>query len=302
MWTLSIVAVSLASRLVNGVLSVKPLADLARARARDMMIKRAESIGVAWRKEVAKLAERDWSTDLAAVEDRALVYPEYYLKPFHAYDRGNLCWDAALEVEVAAYAVHARIWPEAGAEGDGRLRRAFLDVLIPALGGAPRDVLDLGCSVGMSTAALAEAFPTARLVGVDLSPYFLSVARTCKRTLRAEWLHAPAEATGLPEASFDLVTAFLVFHELPAEAARAVLAEARRLVRPGGTLALMDMNPRSEVYARMPAYILTLLKSTEPYLDEYFGLDLEGEIQRVGFTAPRIVPISPRHRTVIARG
>jgi len=36
----------------------------------------------------------------------------------------------------------------------------------------------------------------------------------------------------------------------------------------------MDMNPQSEVYAKMAPYILTLLKSTEPYLDEYFALRL----------------------------
>jgi len=39
----------LASRLVNGVLSIKPLANLAKHQAREMMIKRAEKIGVHWR-------------------------------------------------------------------------------------------------------------------------------------------------------------------------------------------------------------------------------------------------------------
>ncbi len=63
----------------------------------------------------------------------------------------------------------------------------------------------------------------------------------------------------------------------------------------------MDMNPGSEVFAKMPPYILTLLKSTEPYLDEYFSLDLEEALVDAGFEKPTIAQNSPRHRTVIAK-
>jgi hypothetical protein len=35
---------------------------------------------------------------------------QYYLKPFHAYDNGNLSWDAALEVELAVKSVHANVF------------------------------------------------------------------------------------------------------------------------------------------------------------------------------------------------
>jgi hypothetical protein len=51
----------------------------------------------------------------------------------------------------------------------------------------------------------------------------------------------------------------------------------------------------------MPPYILTLLKSTEPYLDQYFTLDIEQAIAEAGFEAPMITCNSPRHRTVIAK-
>jgi hypothetical protein len=63
----------------------------------------------------------------------------------------------------------------------------------------------------------------------------------------------------------------------------------------------MEMNPKSEVYATMPPYILTLLKSTEPYLDEYFTLDIEQAIVDAGFQAPTITLNSPRHRTIVAK-
>lgn len=292
----------LASRLVNGVLAIKPLANLAKQKARQMMIKRAEEIGVPWTKQVEELRSRDWEAQLAKVQNPSLTYPQYYVRSFHAYDSGNLSWDAALEVEVAAKAVHAKIWPEAGSQGDDKLRQSYHDVLTSQIANQPRDIVDLGCSVGMSTFALQEVYPQAKITGLDLSPYFLAVAnyRSQQRNQPISWVHAAAESTGLPDASFDLVSTFLMFHELPQSAAMQIFREARRLLRPGGHLAIMDMNPKSEIFAKMPPYILTLLKSTEPYLDEYFALDFERVLVEAGFADVSITHNSPRHRTIIA--
>lgn len=62
--------------------------------------------------------------------------------------------------------------------------------------------------------------------------------------LRIEYVHAPFEATGLPDESCDLVTASFVIHECPPYAIRGLIEEARRLVRPGGVLMLADNNPK----------------------------------------------------------
>ncbi len=293
---------ALTSRLVNGLLSIKPLFNWAKGQARSMMIKRAADIGVDWFGRVEALMAQDLATELAAVVNPDLVYPDYYLRPFHAYDAGNLSWEAAAEVEVAAYAVHARIWPDAGAQGDPRLRQSYHQVLQERIPASPQRILDLGCSVGMSTFALQDLYPAAEVLGLDLSPYFLAVGnlRAKEQQRQVQWIHAPAEASGLPTASFDLVSACLLFHELPQAAAQAVLKEAHRLLKPGGHFALMDMNPASRVYARMSPAILTLLKSTEPYLDQYFNLDLPQALEAAGFTNITLKPNTPRHRVVVA--
>ena len=312
--------------LVNQVLAIKPLWNFAKGRARAMMVKRAESIGVPWRTAVQSLQSRQgsqgfaaaWQDDLKRIENPDLVYPHYYTTSFHAYDEGNLGWRPAMEVEVAAKAVHARIWPEAGAAGDARLRQSYHDLLRARLPATPKDVIDLGCGIGMSTKTLQQTFPTAHLTGVDLSPYFLAVAQyrpqepvhvgsspaadaKAQAAFPIQWHHATAEATGLPDGAYDLVSLCLVFHELPQTAARRIIQEAHRLLRPGGHLAIMDMNPESEVLQRMPAFVFTLLKSTEPYLDEYFALDLPQEFRAAGFAPPTVDVNSPRHRTVIGR-
>jgi ubiquinone/menaquinone biosynthesis C-methylase UbiE len=302
----------LVSQLVNSLLSIKPLAKFAKSQARELIIKRAESIGVAWRDDVKFLRSRggsealspQWEADLAQITNPNLEYPQYYLTSFHAYERGNMSWDAAMEVEVAAYSVHAKIFAETGTTGDTQLRQSYHDLVVQALPAPPEQILDIGCSVGMSTFAMQAVYPTAQLTGLDLSPYFLTIANyraEQKQAQQINWVHAAGESTGLPAHSYDLVSLFLICHELPQTATHEIFQEAKRLLKPGGHIAIMDMNPASEIYAQMAPYILTLLKSTEPYLDRYFTLDIAQSLIDAGFQAPTITANTPRHRTVIAK-
>ena len=299
----------LASRLVNGILAIAPLFNIAKHRARKMMIERANSMGVDWLQIAADLQKQNLDAELDKVKNPNLKYPDYYLKPFHAYAEGNLGWSPATEVEVAAVAVHSRIWNDAELpiKGDARLRQSYVDILKEKMPNSPQDILDVGCSVGMSTFSLQTAYPTAKITGLDLSPHFLAIANYNTHTKYPQladflqWIHATAEQTGLPDHSVDFVSCFLLFHELPQDASRQILREIRRVLRPDGYFALMDMNPHSDVYVKMPPYILTLLKSTEPYLDQYFAFDLAAELVAAGFESPSITANTPRHRTVVAK-
>jgi len=117
------------------------------------------------------------------------------------------------------------------------------DLLAEALGtvGPVRAALDVACGTGATLGVVHRAFPGAALTGVDVSAAMLERARS--RVPDATFVHADAAryaadtaAAGAlkPVARFDLVTAIggLEFTaDLP-----AVLADLRRLVRPGGDL------------------------------------------------------------------
>ncbi|WP_448564469.1 class I SAM-dependent methyltransferase [Trichothermofontia sp.] len=298
------------SRFVNLLIQTKPLYALMKQQARQVLIKTAEKHGVAWRQIYQTLAASEAPSLLPMMTNPAVTYPDYYQVPFHAYDRGNLCWEAAFEAEPATYAMALRVWPQESLTWQAaheRLRSSFHQVLAEYGPAEVHDVLDVGCSIGISTLALHRFYAQrqttpVRTVGLDLSPYMLAVAKV--RDIHNEvatWLHAQAEHTGLPNAGFDLITLQFVTHELPHRATQAILQEGLRLLRSGGYLAIVDNNPQSPVIQNLPPVLFTLMKSTEPWSDEYYTLDLENLLETVGFTYRITVASDPRHRTLIAQ-
>nr|XP_027060945.1 uncharacterized protein LOC113687559 [Coffea arabica] len=168
-----------------------------------------------------------------------------------------------------------------------------------------REILDIGCSVGVSTRCLADKFPNARVTGLDLSPYFLAVAqykekKSSPRMNPVCWIHANGESTGLPSKSFDILSVAYVFHECPERAINNMVREAFRLLRPGGTFAITDNSPKSKILQELSPVLFMLMKSTEPFLDEYYLTDLERVMREAGFINVNTVLTDPRHRTVTA--
>lgn len=304
----------LLSKVVNAAIATPVLYEPMKVMARKTLIDTAEKKGIAWRDE-SKALEQDASVQaaFAEVRDEAVEgdYPGYYLQPFHAYSEGNLCWQAACEAESATYSMALRVWPDEAKAGltweaaQARLRDSYVGAIADHLEAnglpAPKALGDFGCSVGISTRALQAAWPGAEVTGLDLSPYMLAVAKARAeaegRSVR--WLHGKAEATGLPDGSFDLVSLAFVLHECPQDASRAIIAEAVRLLRPGGTLVMTDNNPKSPVIQKLPPVLFTLMKSTEPHSDEYYTFDVEAAFREAGLSAVHTEPTDPRHRTVL---
>ena len=61
---------------------------------------------------------------------------------------------------------------------------------------------------------------------------------------------------------------------------------------------MVDQDPASSVLQRLPAAVATLLKSTEPYIEEYFSLDMPAALRQAGFGNLLISACDPRHRVI----
>ena len=194
----------------------------------------------------------------------------YWLSEAHAAvlsDRDSLAYATPFARMVAAAAVRLPqlmdayrtgggvSWDEFGelmrtAQADAN-RPLFLQVLgsdwlpsVPGLDAVLRDrgrVADIGCGEGWSSIGIARAYPAVTVEGYDVDADSVEAAR---RHAAAEGLgdrvrFTLVDASSVPAAGeYDLVAAFECIHDMPDPV--GVLRTAHRMVKPGGTVLVMD--------------------------------------------------------------
>ena len=131
------------------------------------------------------------------------------------------------------------------------LPRMFIELVLPKLPGLRARLeegcrlLDMGCGGGSAIVEFARQFPSVECTGVDLETKSIELAKDLiresdlserVRAVLVDGAELPAEM----EAQFDVVTSFLVLHEIHPEKKDAVLSHCARALRPGGELLLFD--------------------------------------------------------------
>ena len=250
------------SDIVNSLISIKPLFAVMKVAARSTLISTAEKKGVPWRERTAALTSEKSNLQqfYDQVENKLIGYPTYYTQEFHAYDEGNLNWNAAYECESATMAMALRVWPKDGLTAEAaqdRLRYSFMDavegyyqnkvdstsssgsktsdsngngladlaqtffkslssstsMVTKSRSSSPTKIIDIGCSVGVSTFYLAERFRQASVIdALDLSPHFLAVAKQRQdyvASAAAATITAPSTPPSLSESVNQGLTKFL---------------------------------------------------------------------------------------------
>ena len=115
--------------------------------------------------------------------------------------------------------------------------------------------IDLACGTGDITRMLSERFPTGRIIGLDLTPEMLILARAADPESKATYIQADMCHTELDDASIDIVTGGYALRNAPDLA--LALHEIHRILKPMGCCALLDFSkPRSLTMQRVEHFIL----------------------------------------------
>ena len=114
-------------------------------------------------------------------------------------------------------------------------------VPVPKSGNVER-VLDLGCGIGQLTVALKERFNNSEVWGVDIAAPMIRYGhmRAVDLGVNVNFSQRLAEDTEFEDDSFDIVTSYILHHELPEEISIKVTQEAYRILKPGGIFFPID--------------------------------------------------------------
>lgn len=141
--------------------------------------------------------------------------------------------------------------------------------------GASGRMLDLGCGPAHMAIMICEARPQAHVTGLDLAHHMLRVARdnvdASAHAGRIELVHGDAKDVAFERDSYDTVYSNTILHHIPDP--RPFLAEAARLVKPGGVLLVRDLF-RPESTERIAELVDLYAADCNDYQRDLFGASL----------------------------
>lgn len=163
--------------------------------------------------------------------------------------------------------------------GEHQLRQRIV-----ALAGLRRGdcVLDVGCGTGTMATMMAERVGAeGQVVGIDLSPRMIEIARRKATTAQLTFLHASAEDIPFPDEHFHAVTITYALHEMPRAARRNTLNEIHRVLKPGGRLVAVDYYEPRRWSRKAVVRLLMLMEGATA--KDLLRSGLSNEIKTAGF-------------------
>jgi ubiquinone/menaquinone biosynthesis C-methylase UbiE len=161
--------------------------------------------------------------------------------------------------------------------GGDRARRVLLDqaAIRPS-----HHVLDVGCGTGTFVVLVKRLHPNVEVVGLDPDPKALARAtrKAEREAVSIRFDQGFSDRLPYPDASFDRVFSSFMFHHVPAEEKEPTLREVRRVLKPGGSLHMLDFGGPENAHG----YVTRLIHSARRLQDNAEGriLDL---MKRAGF-------------------
>ncbi|MDX2224681.1 MAG: class I SAM-dependent methyltransferase, partial [Rhodospirillaceae bacterium] len=173
---------------------------------------------------------------------------------------------------------------------DDALHKALAAKAPLPLDGRAARIMDIGCAIGELACELKRRFPDSEVWGSDISAPMVRYAhyRAAVQNLDVHFIQKAAEDLDeLPAASFDLVTVYILFHEVPRPVVDRTLANVFRLLRPGGTFWITDFPTLDDQTVGMKYTdflgAIDSADNSEPYAPEFVTSRLEERLAKVGF-------------------
>jgi len=152
---------------------------------------------------------------------------------------------------------------------------------------APRRILDIGCTIGHNIVPIAQAFPEAEVIAIDVSAPVLRYGHARAKALGVDNIHFVQmngeDLSRFADASFDFVTTSMFWHETSSRAMPRIMAEIARVLRPGGLTVHLEqpqyhgMSPFEQFLRDWDTY-----QNNEPFWGTMHEMDLTALMEGLG--------------------
>jgi ubiquinone/menaquinone biosynthesis C-methylase UbiE len=150
----------------------------------------------------------------------------------------------------------------------------------------PTKILDCGCTIGHNSAAWAKTYPDAEVGAIDVSAPLLRYgnARAQSQGVAVQFEQMNATVLEFEDESFDVVFSSMFLHELPLKDIHAFMAEAFRVLKPGGLFLNMELPPNDQMQAYDSFYLdWDSYYNQEPFYKCFRDQNYEELCTRAGF-------------------
>jgi len=160
----------------------------------------------------------------------------------------------------------------------GRLRDAALAELGETI---PGRTLQVACVYGNLTPKLRQRIAAdGSLDVVDILPIQLkNLAAKMPPDERVALLQGDSSSLACPDATYDQVLLFFLLHEQPAHVRRGTLAEAMRVVKPGGKIVIVDYHRPVRTHP-LRLLMTGVFRKLEPYAMDLWENEVEAFLPR----------------------
>jgi ubiquinone/menaquinone biosynthesis C-methylase UbiE len=168
-----------------------------------------------------------------------------------------------------------------GFGGERRWRESIVEWIDPQQG---EKIIDICSGTGTLTVMIARRLGgIGKVVGIELSPEQLRIARKKKKPKGLYFLEGDAQHIPVQDFYFDKGVICGALHEMPQEVRKNVLSEAYRTIRPGGRMVNVEQNKPDR---KWKALLFDYLESLNPEYTTYKNMlkcGLTNEIKQAGF-------------------
>ena len=156
----------------------------------------------------------------------------------------------------------------------------------------PKNILDLGCTIGSNTLPYKEIFPESNVFGIDISAPCIRYAhaRACELNTDINFVQDNAERTFFPSQYFDLITSRILLHETSNKALKNIILECKRLLKPNGIMIHSDA-PQFEVISNYDASLRDwdAICNNEPFMTTFYSISLKKLYSNCGFNQEKYI-------------